>query len=68
MIDVRSRSLISSQKLKWVKLYLSNHDCLWKTLMEALIKASNLNILLRGNCDKYDDITRQCFTLMYYNH
>jgi exonuclease III len=61
MIDVRY--MISSQKLKWVKLYLKNHDCLWKTLTEALIKASNLNMLLRGNCDKYDDLTKSMFYL-----
>ena len=31
------RSVIHAQKLKWVKLYLNNHDCLWRVTMEELM-------------------------------
>ena len=43
------RSVIHAQKLKWVKLYLNNHDCLWRVTMEELIGVENLNIFLRSN-------------------
>ena len=47
MVDVYS--VITTQKLKWVKLYLNNHKCLWRNLMEGLINVENLNILLRSS-------------------
>ena len=47
MVDVHS--VITTQKLKWIKLYLNNHICLWRNLMESLIHVDNLNMLLRSN-------------------
>ena len=36
MIDIDT--MIKAQKLRWVRRYLNNHDCLWKSTMEAMIK------------------------------
>ena len=47
MVDLKT--LILVQKLKWIKLYLHNHNCLWQNTMEKLIKVENLNLLLRSN-------------------
>ena len=48
------RTMIKAQKMKWIKLYLNNHRCLWRNSMESLIKVDNLNILLRSNYDIKD--------------
>ena len=52
------RSVIQTQKLKWVKLYLNNHNCYWRLTMEELLHTENLNILLRSNfcVDEFSDI------------
>ena len=47
MIDLKLINQV--QKLKWVRFYLNNHNCIWKKTMENLIKVNNLNLLLRGN-------------------
>ena len=47
MIDIKS--VLVAQKLKWVKLYLNNHFCMWRNLFESMIKVANLNIFLRSN-------------------
>ena len=47
MIDLKSVILV--QKLKWIKLFLNNHNCMWRKTMENLIKVKNLNLFLRGN-------------------
>ena len=49
MIDLRT--MISVQKLKWVKLYLNGHNCLWRNLMDSLIDVKNLTFFLLGNFD-----------------
>ena len=59
MVDIRS--IIITQKLKWVKLYLNNHNCLWNHSMKALIKVCNLSVLLRSNFDNYDNLTTSTF-------
>ncbi len=59
MIDVQS--LIITQKLKWVALYLNNHDCLWRHLMEAIINVDNLNVFLRSDYDIYNNCTSSRF-------
>ena len=33
---VNLKALITCQKLKWVKLYLNNHQCLWRSTFEAI--------------------------------
>ena len=42
MADIRSMN--TTQKLMWIKLYLNGHDCLWTGLMEAIIIVKNLNV------------------------
>ena len=42
-------SIIISQKLKWVKMYLNNHICSWVYTMRALIEVENLSLLLQSN-------------------
>lgn len=59
MIDIRTLNLV--QKVKWIKLYLNGHDCLWRHLAEALINVKNLNIFLRSNYDLYDNVTKSTF-------
>ncbi len=59
MIDLRS--LILVQKLKWVKLYINGHNCLWRGLMESLINVHNLNVFLRSDYDMNDKITNSIF-------
>ena len=59
MIDIRTLNLI--QKVKWIKLYLNGHDCLWRHLAEALVNVKNLNIFLRSNYDSLDNITKSTF-------
>ena len=44
-------TMIKAQKMKWIKLYLNNHKCLWRNTMEHLINVDNLNLLLRSNYD-----------------
>ena len=51
MVDLRIA--IMTQKLKWIKLLLNNHGCLWIPLMEAIINVGNLNVFLRSNYDVY---------------
>ena len=65
------RSIIQAQKLKWVKLYLNNHACLWRITMEELIDVENLNILLRSNfCIKdysnTSDFYKEILKSLYY--
>ena len=50
MIDINTVRIV--QKLKWIKLYLNNHDCQWLALMEQLIKVNNLNLFLLCNFDR----------------
>ena len=50
MADVKS--ILTAQKLKWIKMYLNNHKCLWRYIMESLINVENLNMFLRGNFDR----------------
>jgi hypothetical protein len=52
MIDIQSVN--QTQKLKWVKLYLNNHNCLWRCLMEKIVTVENLTVFLRGNFDMGD--------------
>ncbi len=59
MIDIQSVN--QTQKLKWVKLYLNNHRCLWRPLMEEMIRVENLNMFLRGNFDKCPTHTKSKF-------
>ena len=47
MVDLKTVILV--QKLKWIKHYLLNHNCLWQNTIEKLIKVKNLNLLLRSN-------------------
>ena len=47
MPDVQS--IVTAQKLKWVKQFLGNHECSWSHTMKALINVSNLNVLLYSN-------------------
>ena len=59
MIDIRS--LIMTQKLKWVVLYLNNHECLWRHSIEANIKVKNLNMFLRSNYDICENLINSRF-------
>ena len=59
MIDICS--LIMAQKLKWVVLYLNNHECLWRHSIEANIKVKNLNVFLRRNYDICENLTNSRF-------
>ena len=59
MIDLDS--FIKVQKLKWIKLYLINHDSLWCSLMESLIKVENLKLMLRNNFSINCIITHSSF-------
>jgi len=70
MIDIQAVN--QTQKLKWVKLYLNNHSCLWRPLMEEMIRVENLNMFLRGNFDKshtrtnsefYQEVIQSLYTL-----
>ena len=46
---INLESFIKAQKLKWIKLYLTNHDCMWRNFMENMINVDNVNIFLRSN-------------------
>ena len=59
MLDIRSQ--IMTQKLKWIKLYLNCHDCLWRYSMEALINVENVNMFLRSNYDMCNNWTNSKF-------
>ena len=61
MIDIDS--FIISQKLKWVKLYLNNHNSLWCSIMENLIKIDNLKLMLRCNFSMRNRLTNSSFYL-----
>ena len=62
MIDLRAMIIV--QKLKWIKLYLNGHNCLWRNLMESLIKVKNLTFFLLGNFDMSRNWTQSLF---YHN-
>lgn len=47
MMDIKT--MIKCQKMKWVQLYLNNHECLWRSTFEVVSKIKNLNLLLRSN-------------------
>ena len=75
MIDVKT--MITAQKLKWVKQYLSNHQAQWSKLMESLINVRNLNFFLISNFDLttiwtksffYGEVLRILFELNKKNH
>lgn len=59
MLDLRRMIMI--QKLKWVKLYLNGHNCLWRNVMESLITVKNLTFFLLGNFDMTTDWTNSLF-------
>jgi len=59
MVDIDAMN--QTQKLKWIKLYLGNHNCLWRFIMEKLIPVSNLNIFLRSNYDTFKTFTKSIF-------
>ena len=59
MIDIRL--LIMTKKLKWVVLYLNNHECLWRHSIEANIKVKKLNVFLRSNYDICENLTNSTF-------
>ena len=59
MIDLKSMIIV--QKLKWIRLYLNCHNCLWKPLMESLVSVKNLTMFLLSNYDMKDLWTRSAF-------
>lgn len=59
MIDIETMVMV--QKLKWVKLYLNNHKCLWTPLMDSLINVKSLAVLLRSNFDMSGMFTKSSF-------
>ena len=59
MIDIRTLNLV--QKMKWIKLYLNGHDCLWRYLFEAFVNVNNLNILLRSNFVMINTLAKSSF-------
>lgn len=64
------RTMIKTQKLKWIKFYLNNHKCLWRNTMEHFIKVHNLNLLLRSNYDIKDfqitsDFYKEVLSILY---
>lgn len=61
MIDLKS--LITAQKLKWIKLYLNDHKCLWTNSMTSLIDVQNLNIFFLCNYD----MSKQWSNSLFYS-
>ncbi len=61
MIDLQS--MIMTQKLKWIRLYFNNHDCLWRPLMEYIVNVENLNVFLRSDFDFDCNVTGSTFYL-----
>ena len=59
MADIQSMNI--TQKLKWIKLYLNGHNCLWTGLMEAIINVKNLNVFLRSDFDMCYNLTQSKF-------
>ena len=59
MVDLKT--LIEVQKLKWIKLYLNSHNCLWRNVMESLIHVENLTFFLLGNFDMTELWSRSLF-------
>ena len=59
MIDLAL--MIQTQKLKWITLYLNNHNCEWRKLMEANIGVKNLNIYLRSDFEICKNLVKSEF-------
>ena len=49
------------EKLKWVVLYLNNHECLWRHSIEANIRVKNLNVFFKSNYDICENLTNSRF-------
>ena len=66
MLDLST--FILTQKLKWIRLYLENHNAHWRVLMESLINVKNLNVFLRSNFSWSDKLTKSPFysEVLYY--
>ena len=50
-----------TQQLKWIVLYLNNHECLWRHSIEANIKVKNLNVFVGSNYDICENLTNSRF-------
>ena len=54
-------TMVMVQKLKWFKLYLDTHKCLWSPLMDSLINVKSLAVFLRSNFDMSGMFTKSSF-------